>query len=382
MKLPQNQLDLVSALVKTKKPVIVILAGGSAVELPFMNDVEAIVHSYLGGQGGGSALFDVLNGDYNPSGKLSESYPFNYEDVPSSTYYPGLEKTSEHRESIFKGYRYFDTVKKDLAYPFGFGLSYTSFQYSKLDIRDKTLSFEIKNTGNSKGEEVAQVYLRKLNSDILRAYQELVGFEKVQLEPGESKEIIITLKDHDFEFFNPIINDWDIERGSYEVAVGSSSRSIHLSEVIQVGGSSYESVTTGMRQYLDVDLGNLSHEDFQSLVEYKLPSPLWDKTKDLDINSMIKQSQYKGGFGKLINFIIIGLHHFLMKIGKVHAANNIIFAQNLPYRGLARMSGGMMDMAMLDGVILMSNGHFFKGSKVYMKSYFSKKKEERRKRKL
>ena len=109
---------------------------------------------------------------------------------------------------------------------------------------------------------------------------------------------------------------------------------------------------------------------------------LWDKTKDLDINSMIKQSQYKGGFGKLINFIIIGLHHFLMKIGKVHAANNIIFAQNLPYRGLARMSGGMMDMAMLDGVILMSNGHFFKGSKVYMKSYFSKKKEERRKRKL
>ena len=190
----------------------------------------------------------------------------------------------------------------------------------------------------------------------------------------------MTLSDHDFEFFNPSLNDWDIERGVYEVAIGSSSRHIHMSEIIQVGGSSYESLSSGMREYLDLDLASLSHDDFQSLVEYTLPSALWDKSKDLDLNSMIKQSQYKGGFGKFINLIIIGLHHFLMKIGKVHAANNIIFAQNLPYRGLARMSGGMIDMAMLDGILLMSNGHFFKGSKVYIKSYFSKKKEERRKR--
>lgn len=169
MLLKDNQIALLDAIYSVNQNIVIILSGGSPIEMPWENKAKAILHSYLGGQGGGSAIADILTGKTNPSGKLAETYPVRYSDVPSSTYYPGKQMTSEHKEGLFVGYRYYDSAKIDVKYPFGFGLSYTSFEYSNLQTIDPYVSFEIKNTGSRIGEEIAQVYIECLNSRVFRA---------------------------------------------------------------------------------------------------------------------------------------------------------------------------------------------------------------------
>ncbi|NCC80384.1 MAG: glycoside hydrolase family 3 protein, partial [Clostridia bacterium] len=175
MRLAENQLKLLSEIIAVHKEVIVILAGGSPVELPFEDQVKAILHGYLPGQGGGRALADVLTGTWNPSGKLAESYPLTYEDVISSTYYPGLEKTAEHRESIFVGYRHYDLLDQPVRYPFGHGLSYTSFAYSELKVEGPLVTLQVRNTGKRKGEEIVQIYVEPRNRKVFHEKRALKG---------------------------------------------------------------------------------------------------------------------------------------------------------------------------------------------------------------
>ena len=234
MKLPEGHNRLVEAVSRVNDNVIVVLEGGSPVEMPWADDVKAIVNAYLGGQSVSPAIVDVLTGKANPCGKLAETYPICLKDTPTSFRYPDSKEDVQYRESIFIGYRYYDKTEKNVRFPFGFGLSYTSFEYSDIKLRKKNLTkgegakvtFTVKNTGDTAGAEIAQVYVAKPVSKIFRAPKELKGFAKVYLEPGEEKKVTVELDDRAFAFWNTATNDWSVESGEYKILVGASSEDI------------------------------------------------------------------------------------------------------------------------------------------------------------
>lgn len=237
MKLPENQLILLDALYKLNKPIVVCLFTGSAVELPFAKKVDALLHCHLTGQASANAIMNVLTGKTNPSGKLSESYPYFYRNYPGAKYFHAKVNTAEYRESIFVGYRYYETSNTDVLYPFGYGLSYTRFQYTDLVLSPKGATFKLKNIGNVAGKEVAQMYIGLRDSKIFRAKKELKGFVKVELQPDEEKEIFIPFDEYSFRYFNVKTNKWEIEEGDYDISIGGSSKDIWLKERLHVAGT-------------------------------------------------------------------------------------------------------------------------------------------------
>ena len=214
MTLPQNQLALLDALSRVNPNIVVVLSCGCSVEMTWDSKVKALLHGYLGGQAGAQAQAALLTGTANPSGKLSETIPLCYEDVPSARYYPGREATSEYREGIYVGYRYYDTAQKPVKYPFGFGLSYTSFAYSNLEIGEDQVRFRIRNTGSRYGEEIAQLYIHSETGGMFRPEQELKGFARVSLAHGEEREVTIPLNDRSFALWSVAKMDWVVEPGA------------------------------------------------------------------------------------------------------------------------------------------------------------------------
>ncbi|MHA6481997.1 glycoside hydrolase family 3 C-terminal domain-containing protein [Paenibacillus sp. strain BS8-2] len=340
--LRENQLELVNALTKVNANIVVILAGGGAIEMPFVGQAKAIVHTYLSGQGGAEALTDILLGAYNPSGKLSETFPIAYGDVSSAPYYPGKEATAEHVEGIFIGYRYFDTVDKPVLFPFGYGLSYTTFAYSDLSVEQGRVSFTITNTGPVAGEEIAQLYVQKLGSSIFRAKRELKGFDKVSLAPGESKRVTMTLEERDFGYYNPAINGWTIEPGEYGIGIGSSLQSIHLSGSLTMDGPNVPLVHAKDKfaHYSSGDVHAVTADEYRQLLGYQPPAPKWDPKKDLGLNDTIAQARYKNWLGKSIYSIVIFVNKFLNAVNKPLLANNVYFVLNMPFRQIDRFTGG------------------------------------------
>jgi len=372
--LPQDQITLINQLTKLNKKIIVLLAGGAVMSLPFINEIDACIHTYLAGQGGGKALAKILTGEVNPSGKLSETYPLSYEDVSSAGYFPGKEAISEHRESIFIGYRYFDTKKIPVQFEFGFGLSYTSFTYNHVMFEDNHITLEVTNTGAVGGSDVVQVYVHKKDSPLMRADQELKGFAKVPLQAHEKKRVTIELSDHAFHFYNVETESWAIEEGAYEIRVGSSSRTIH--QVIEVTKNGIQAPVTMCnipKSYKELDIHNISDSDFEALVGYKLPDSNWDRKAPVNLNTSIVETATKGVVGKFVNWIILRMYKNKMKKGEPHAANAILLVQSMPFRTLSRMTGGSINEEMLAGMMMAVDGHFFKGTTKVIKNIPSKK---------
>ncbi|MBK0348825.1 glycoside hydrolase family 3 C-terminal domain-containing protein [Aerococcaceae bacterium zg-ZJ1578] len=244
MKLPQNQLDLIDAIVQVQSNVVVILHGGSPVEMPFRKNVKAILNVYLSGEGVGEASVDLLYGNANPSGKLAETYPERLEDNSSYLNFPGQKGHVEYREGVFVGYRYYDKKEMAVAFPFGHGLSYTTFEYSNLLISKKELtdkeelniSVDITNTGKHFGKEVIQLYIASDTNGVNRPRKELKGFEKVALNSGETKTITFTLDNRAFAYYETRIHDWFVETGCYHILIGASSRDIRLEDDVMITG--------------------------------------------------------------------------------------------------------------------------------------------------
>lgn len=370
MRLSTNQVELLERLYQINPQIVLVLAGGAPIEMPFIDKVKAIVHGYLPGQGGGIALKKIITGEWNPSGKLAETYPVKYEDVPSHSYYPGEKLTSEHRESIYIGYRYFDTAGKAVRFPFGHGLSYTTFEYSNMTLDDRTVDVTITNTGKYQGEEVVQVYVKSKQSVTFKPEKELKGFAKVALQPGEQKQVSITLDQHAFAFYHIELGKWVEEPGSYEVWVGASSRELKLCQTIEIKS---EAVSNPYPQqqiavYKVCELEGLTKADFEGLLGSVLPDSTWDTKKLLDKDDIIEQAQYAGCFGRILYKLIIMVHHLLKMMGRPIAANNVMFVLEMPFRSVARMSGGRVNMSRLEGLLMMVNGRFWKGIKVFIQS--------------
>ena len=243
--LPENQNALIEAVCKVQKNVIVVLHGGSPMLLPWEEQVKGILCMYLGGQEVGRAAVELLYGEKNPSGKLAETWPLRLEDTPSYLNFPGVDGIVNYREDIFIGYRYYDKKKMNVQYPFGHGLSYTSFSYSdlktdKITITDKEtlhVSCKIKNTGTCAGKEIVQLYVKDVESSVERPVRELKGFAKIYLNPGEEKEVEFTLDKRSFSYYETLISDWFVESGEFVIEIGASSRDIRLSQSIQVEGT-------------------------------------------------------------------------------------------------------------------------------------------------
>lgn len=342
LRLPDNQLALIEGLTQLNVPLIIVLAGGGVLELPFADKVAAIVHTYLAGQGGAEALVQLLSGAYNPSGKLSETYPLAYEDVPSAPYYPGKEATSEHREGLFIGYRYFDTFNVPVRYPFGYGLSYTSYRYSAFERDDLTVRFTVTNTGTMAGEEIAQLYIQKEQSRIIRAKRELKGFVKVALKPGESKQVSITLKASDFAYYSVEKQAWAVEEGLYTIQIGSSLTSIHLSGTIERAGENETDEYNRSRfpHYAAGHIQTIPDEEFRALLGYEPPAPLWQPEIALGMNDTIAQAKNKNWLGKLSYGLVIFVKKTLEIMKQPLWANNMYFVLNMPFRQVERFTGG------------------------------------------
>ena len=195
MKLPRSQIDLLEAVAAVNPNVVAVMSAGSAVEMPWLGRCKAVIHGYLCGQAGASAVLKALMGEINPCGKLAESGPVKYEDVSSAPYFPAKQRNAEYREGLYVGYRYYETANVPVLFPFGFGLSYTTFAYSDLKVSNKEATFTLTNTGSMDGAEVAQLYVGKPDAKVFRPAKELKGFAKVFLKAGESKTVTIPLDD-------------------------------------------------------------------------------------------------------------------------------------------------------------------------------------------
>ena len=242
MDMPACQNQLIEAVAAANPNTVVVLHNGAPVAMPWIDRVAAVLEAYLGGQAVGTATVRVLYGDVNPSGHLAESFPLKLQDNPSYLYFGGDARATEYREGIFVGYRYYDKKDMEVLFPFGYGLSYTTFEYSNLrlsaqEIRDTdelTVTVTVKNTGSRAGKAVAQLYVGDVESDAIRPLRELKGFAKVALEPGESRDVTFTLNKRSFASWNEKIHDWHVESGDFTIQVGASSRELPLCACVRV----------------------------------------------------------------------------------------------------------------------------------------------------
>lgn len=367
--LPSNQLLLLNELSKLKKKVVVVLSCGSSIVIDFDNKVDAILHGYLFGQAGAGAILDILTGKVSPSGKLAETYPIKYEDVSSASNFLNGNITVEYRESIFVGYRYFNSNAIATKYPFGFGLSYSKFEYSDIKVNDSEVSFKIKNVGKVEAKEIAQLYIGLKNSKIFRATKELKGFIKVNLAPQEEKEVTIPFDDKTFRYFNIVTNKFEIEEGDYTIYIQSSIEDERLNTNLHVKGSTdivpYNK--DELPSYYNSNVSNVSLKEYEKLLGFKAPSnkyPFYKKNRMIiGYNTTVSELRYAKGFsGRLFSSLVKNAISFLNCIGKRSLANTLIMGvYNQPMRSISRMTGGIICWEQLNALIYMFNGHFHRG---------------------
>lgn len=369
MRIPQNQVELLEAIAQVNTNVVGIISAGSSIEMPWHHCCKAILHGYLCGQAGASALLDIVTGKVNPSGRLNETYPLRYEDTPAFRNYPSQQRCSQFRESIYVGYRYYDTSKVRVLFPFGFGLSYTEFTYSDIAVDEKGAHFTITNVGKYDGAEVAQLYIGMRDSKIFRADKELKGFKKVFLKAGESRQVTIPFDDKTFRYWNTATNSWEKEAGTYEIMVGTSVADIRLIESLSVNGTTEQNPYQPemLPSYYSGLIQDVTEEEFAVLYGRTLPDGKW--SGELTINDAICQMYYaKSGLARLIYKVLTSIKTKSEAKGTPNL--NILFIYNMPFRGIAKMTNGAVSMYMAEGMVKVVNGHFFKGMGMIIGGFF------------
>ncbi len=369
--IPPVHNKLVEEVLKANPNTVVVLSGGASIRMPWANKVPAILNMFLTGQAGGSAVCDVMFGDVNPCGKLSETYPLALEDNSSSNYFPGTPVSVEYREGVYVGYKYYDTANKEVAFPFGFGLSYTTFEYSDIkvsadSIKDTdtvTVSFKIKNTGAVDGAEIAQLYVNDVESTIYRPVKELRGFKKVFLKAGEEKEVCITLDKRAFAYYNVNLGDWHVESGEFKILVGASSRDIKLEASVNVE-STVEAIVPDYKasapSYYDADIMNVPANEFEAVYGKALPPSQRDKSQPLTILNTLEDAEDGKWGGRLVRL--------LRKLLGTESMAGAIALQT-PIKNFISMSFSIFSPAMAEGLLVILNedkmakglGMIFKG---------------------
>lgn len=362
--IPPLHNKLVEEVLKVNRNVVVVLSGGASVEMPWADSVPAILNQFLTGQAAGSAVCDILYGEVNPSGKLAETYPMALEDNSSANYFPGTSVSVEYREGVYVGYRYYDSANIPVRFPFGHGLSYTSFEYSDLklsadrikDTDTLTVTFKIKNTGSCDGAEIAQLYVSDVESTIYRPVKELKGFKKVFLKVGEEKEVSIELGKRAFAFYNVDAHDWQVESGEFKILVGASSRDIKMEASVNVESTSNYPIPdykTLAPSYYTANIKNVSDSEYTAVLGHEIPTNTRDKSQPLTILNTLEDSADTKWGGRLCRLLTKFLGAETM-MGAV--------ALQTPIKNFISMSFGIFSPKMAEGLLIMLNeGKFWRG---------------------
>lgn len=382
--IPDAHNYLINELLKVNKNVVIVLAGGSPMVLPWANDVRAILNMYLCGEAGGKATYNLLYGNVNPSGKLAETFPMSGNDNPAQLYFKMGPRTVEYREGIYVGYRYYDKTKKEVLYPFGYGLSYTQFKYSDLKLSaekinsDETLTvtFNVTNVGDVDGAEVAQVYVKDTESTIYREEKSLKGFEKVYLKAGESKEINIILDKRSFAFYNVNINDWCVESGEFEILVGASSQDIKLSSKVYVDGitDNIPKLSPSSFYLNPIGFAEIPDKDFIELLGRDLTGNAPYKKGEIDENASVEDLG-TCSFGKFFRWLVGFAAPLAAPKGSPDAMKKMLRqgALDLPLRNMYAMTNGIVPKASVDGLIKRCNSYPFRGMGQFVGSFLKKR---------
>lgn len=368
IKLPESHNRLVKEISKINENLVVILQCGSPVEMLWSDLPKAILLTYLNGCRGGNATVNLLLGEKNPCGKLAETFPINHNDCLSNRYYPGDKNNIEYRESIFVGYRYFDSAEKEVKYPFGYGLSYTKFKYSDMKIAygsNDTIKVDISvtNIGDRSGKEVVQLYVSHLNSNLFRAKQELKKFKKISLNPGERKEVTFILDKDCFTYYNTETHNWQIEEGKYSINIGSSSRNIQFSTIINKKGDNIpiQNYKEKSPSYYKIYKKNVNIPDEEYIYIYgeKLPlilNQVYSFTKNSTINDIKK---IYGG-----NLIISAINKKAHKVAQGNKFMEINIEESLndmPFRMITMATQGAVSRKTILGFVNLLNKNYIKG---------------------
>ena len=373
MELSLGQQELIKRITEAHKNVILVLSGGAPFVMPFASSYRAAIHGYLGGQAGAGAMIDAILGNVNPSGKLNESWPITLENAPSTPYFPSKERTAEYREGLFVGYRYYDTANLSVRYPFGHGISYTSFEYSDLRVDENGAEFTLTNIGDRAGAEISQMYVSLKESGVYRPKKELRGFKKTYLEAGESKKVRIDFDEYTFRYFDAKEDKWQVEAGEYQVTIAASAVSEMLCGSIYKDG--VRASDNAPECYRTAMVNNVSGEDYKALLGREIPDGTW--SGEITKNDAICQLYYaKSGLARLVYKILTKFKDNAEAKGKPDL--NILFIYNMPFRAIAKMAGGMVSEKMVDDIIAIVNGDFLGGFISLIKDFFRNLAETKR----
>ena len=356
--IPAVQKQLLDAVTAVNPNVVAVVSAGSVIETDWVEQCKAVVHGYLGGQAGAGAMLEVLTGWQNPCGKLAETIPLRYEDTPAARYFPGKKQNAEYREGLYIGYRYYETANKAVRYPFGYGLSYTTFAYSDLKVNADKVTFTLTNTGSCAGAEIAQLYVAKPDATVFRPAKELKGFTKVFLKAGESKTVTIPLDDKTFRYWNVTTDRWEVEGGSYQLLVGANVQDIRLTAEITLPGTGAPDPYAGkdLAHYRTAHVQEVPDAEFEAL----LGRPLPEETTAIDRTMTLGELHHSRS---PLCWLIAGVLTLLLRSGEKRGKPNlnILFQYNMPLRGLAQMTGGIIGEETVDGLVLEAKGFWVIG---------------------
>jgi beta-glucosidase len=376
MRMPAGHNALIERVAAAHPNVVVVLSNGSPIEMPWVERVPAILEGHLGGQAGAGALADILTGKVNPSGKLAETFPLQLSDTPAHPF-PGGPETVEYRESIYVGYRYYDTTHMEVLFPFGHGLTYTQFTYDELKVHpsadEVVLSFNIKNTGDLPGQEIAQVYVRDPRSTTFRPDKELKGFAKVDLSPGEETEVRLSLDWRAFAYYDTGSEDWVVEAGAFELLIGASSRDIRLSATVERPGQGKVTPVDQdlLSPYFNPQSGQpYSQADFQNLLGGPIPPNTKPQKGSYTLNTPIRDMQ-NSFIGRQL-FRLVNRQFTHMVKGQEDTLFGVMMdhiAEEISLRVMLLMDD-TLNRATAEALLMMINGHTLQGLRALIRSRF------------
>lgn len=380
LELPAVQVELLRAVRAVNPNTVVLLSAGGVVEWSWLDDAAALVHAHLGGQAGAEALVDVVTGAACPGGRLAETAPWALADTPTAGSFPSVLRTAEYREGLYVGYRYYETANVPVAFPFGFGLSYTTFAYTDLEVTDEGASVTVTNTGDREGGDVVQLYVGRLGDDgVHRPVRELKGFAKVRLQARESRRVMIPFGGRTFRFFDAAADSWEVEAGVYEIAVGAHIRDLPLRARWEIAGSvAAGSAAPVSHVYRTADVSDVSDEAFEQLLGRALPPSGWGDgplgvNDPMDRLRVARSRLARWAFG-----ILDRRRRKAEESGRPDL--NILFLFNGPFRVISKMSGGLATRRMTDAILTLVNGRTFRGLAGVAVAFFRGRRDERRSR--
>ncbi|MFF1528019.1 glycoside hydrolase family 3 C-terminal domain-containing protein [Cellulomonas sp. NPDC058312] len=375
LRLHAAQTELLAAVAEVNPHVVVVLSAGGVVEMPWLAQTRALVHGYLAGQAGAGGLLDVLTGAVNPSGRLAETVPARLADTPTAATFPGRQRTAEYREGLYVGYRYYTSAGVPVTFPFGFGLSYTTFAYADLVATPEAATVTVTNTGTVAGADVVQVYVRRETPGVHRPDRTLAGFARVELAPGESATVTVPLGDAAFRHWDLGTGAWQVEQGTYAVLAGAHVDDLPLAASVAVTGTTAAVVDAHVPdRYRTGAVAQVPDADFAALLGRPVPPAAW--AGELTANDALGRMQHaRSPLARLAYRVLAALRDRADRKGKPDL--NILFLLNMPLRAVGKMTNGMVSAEMVDGLVRIVNGRFLAGAGATLRGFVRNRRANR-----